>query len=121
TRGKVHIGPMAETASTAPSDAFRERLLDAMLEIAAETGWTELSLGRAAERAGLSAGQVQLATPNGVGDLLEALGRRAARAAADRAWRARRRWARSCPRARGRQAGRTARASPTRGSALPPE
>lgn len=84
TRGKVHIGPMAETASTAPSDAFRERLLDAMLEIAAETGWTELSLGRAAERAGLSAGQVQLATPNGVGDLLEALGRRAARAAADR-------------------------------------
>jgi ubiquinone biosynthesis protein COQ9 len=56
-------------------------LLDAMLEISAETGWTEAALGRAADRAGLSDGQVQLATPGGVGDLLEALGRRAARAA----------------------------------------
>lgn len=84
TRTKGHIGPMDETASAAPSDVFRERLLDAMLEFAPETGWTDLSLGRAAERAGLSAGQVQLATPNGAGDLLEALARRAARAAADR-------------------------------------
>lgn len=84
TRTKGHIGPMDETASAAPSDVFRERLLDAMLEFAPETGWTDLSLGRAAERAGLSAGQVQLATPNGVGDLLEALARRAARAAAAR-------------------------------------
>jgi ubiquinone biosynthesis protein COQ9 len=81
TSAKVHIGSMTDPGSTAPSDGFRERLLDAMLEIAPDTGWTELSLGRAAERAGLTAGQVQLATPNGVGDLLEALGRRAATAA----------------------------------------
>ncbi len=72
---------MTETGSSAPSDLFRERLLDAMLEIAAESGWGELALGRAAERAGLTAGQVQLATPNGASDLLEALGRRAAKAA----------------------------------------
>jgi ubiquinone biosynthesis protein COQ9 len=81
TPPKVHIAPMDNPGSTAPSDAFRERLLDVMLEIAPETGWTELSLGRAAERAGLTDGQVQLATPNGVGDLLETLGGRAARAA----------------------------------------
>jgi ubiquinone biosynthesis protein COQ9 len=72
---------MNETGQSAPSDGFRERLLDAMLEIAAETGWTEAGLARAAEKAGLTAGQVQLATPNGVSDLLEALGARAGRAA----------------------------------------
>jgi ubiquinone biosynthesis protein COQ9 len=65
----------------APSDLFLDRLLDAMLELAPETGWTEASLSRAAARAGLTDGQVQLATPNGVGDLLDLLGRRAARAA----------------------------------------
>jgi ubiquinone biosynthesis protein COQ9 len=65
----------------APSDLFRERLLDAMLEIAPESGWTEAGLARAAAKAGLTDGQVQLATPNGVGDLLDLLGKRAARAA----------------------------------------
>jgi ubiquinone biosynthesis protein COQ9 len=64
-----------------PSDLFRERLLDAMLEIAADTGWTEAGLARAAARAGLTDGEVQLATPNGAGDLLDLLGKRAARAA----------------------------------------
>ena len=39
---------MNETGQKAPSDGFRERLLDAMLEIAAETGWTEAALARAA-------------------------------------------------------------------------
>lgn len=66
---------------TAPSDLFRELLLDAMLEIALETGWTEAGLARAAAKAGLTDGQVQLATPNGVSDLLDLLGKRAARAA----------------------------------------
>jgi ubiquinone biosynthesis protein COQ9 len=75
---------MTETGATAPSDAFRERLLDAILEIAPESGWTELSLGRAAERAGLTPGQVQLATPNGVADLLEALAGRATVATEER-------------------------------------
>jgi ubiquinone biosynthesis protein COQ9 len=75
---------MNVTGQNAPSDGFRERLLDAMLGIAAETGWTEAALARAAEKAGLTAGQVQLATPNGVSDLLEALGARAGRAAEER-------------------------------------
>jgi ubiquinone biosynthesis protein COQ9 len=65
----------------APSDLFRERLLDAMLEIASETGWTEAGLARAAAKTGLTDGQVQLSTPNGVSDLLDLLGKRAAQAA----------------------------------------
>src|SRR6218665_2647947 len=69
---------------TAPSDQFRERLLDAMLEIAAESGWTMAAMDRSAQKAGLSEGQVLLATPHGVTDLLDALGRRAARWAGER-------------------------------------
>ena len=64
----------------APSDLFREKLLDSMLEIAPEAGWTHAALARAGERAGLSEGQVHLATPHGVTDLLEAFAARAARA-----------------------------------------
>src|SRR5262249_1991135 len=77
---------MTETSSSsgAPSDQFREQLLDAMLEIAPETGWTDAGLARAAARAGLTDGQVQLATPNGISDLLDALGARAAGAASAR-------------------------------------
>jgi ubiquinone biosynthesis protein COQ9 len=65
----------------APSDLFRDRLLDAMLETVPETGWTDAGLARAAAKAGLTDGQVQLATPNGVADLLNLLGKRAAQAA----------------------------------------
>jgi ubiquinone biosynthesis protein COQ9 len=65
----------------APSDLFGERLLDAMLEIAPEAGWTESGLAKAAAKAGLTDGQVQLATPNGIGDLLDLLGKQAAQAA----------------------------------------
>jgi ubiquinone biosynthesis protein COQ9 len=72
---------MTDTGPTAPSDQFREQLLDAMLAIAAETGWTLAALDRAAEKAGLSKGQVLLACPGGVADLLDALGARAAKAA----------------------------------------
>src|SRR5262245_34611519 len=72
---------MNSQGDTAPSDRFRERLLTAMLDIAAETGWTEAGLARAAQKAGLSEGEVQLATPHGVSDLLDALGARAAKAA----------------------------------------
>ena len=70
--------------SNAPSDLFRERLLDAMLDLAPETGWTQSGLDRAGERAGLTKGQVLLSCPNGVADLLEALGNRAAKAAGAR-------------------------------------
>ena len=81
------IRPMTkqpEQAETAPSDQFRERLLDAMLEIAPESGWTIAAMDRAAQKASLSEGQVLLATPHGVTDLLDALGQRAARAAGER-------------------------------------
>src|SRR5215204_4948544 len=75
---------MSDPSETAPSDQFRERLLDAMLEIAPEAGWTLVAMDRAAQKAGLTEGQVMLATPHGVTDLLEAFGRRAAKAAGER-------------------------------------
>jgi ubiquinone biosynthesis protein COQ9 len=75
---------MTEAPETAPSDQFRERLLDAMLELAPESGWTMAGMDRAARAAGLTEGQVLLATPHGVTDLLEAFGARAARAAGER-------------------------------------
>jgi ubiquinone biosynthesis protein COQ9 len=68
----------------APSDLFREKLLDSMLAIAPEAGWTHAALSRAGERAGLTEGQVHLATPGGVTDLLEAFAARAARATSER-------------------------------------
>ena len=75
---------MTDAPETAPSDQFRERLLDAMLGIAPETGWTMAGMDRAAKAAGLTEGQVLLATPHGVTDLLEAFGARAAKAAGER-------------------------------------
>ncbi len=69
---------MTENAkNAAPSDEFRERLLDAMLEIAPEKGWTQAAADAAANRAGLTEGQAMLAAPGGAADLLEAFGRRA--------------------------------------------
>ncbi len=69
-----------ESKDGAPSDRFRDQLLDALLELAPETGWTQAGLARAAQKAGLTEGQALLAAPNGVADLLEAFGTRAARA-----------------------------------------
>jgi ubiquinone biosynthesis protein COQ9 len=66
---------------SAPSDLFLDRLTDAMLALAPETGWTRAGLDKAADRAGLTPGQALLAAPNGVADVLEAFGRRAASAA----------------------------------------
>lgn len=71
----------APETEAAPSDLFLERLLDAMLDIVPEMGWTRAALDTAAEKAGLSVGQALLSAPNGVPDVLEALGKRAARAA----------------------------------------
>lgn len=73
-----------QTAAEAPSDLYRSRLLDAMLELAAEHGWTHAAMEKAAEKSGLSKGQVLLACPHGVLDLLDALSGRAAKAAAER-------------------------------------
>jgi ubiquinone biosynthesis protein COQ9 len=71
-------------SQSAPSDRYRDQLLDAMLEVAAELGWTQTGLNRAAQKAGLSTGQVLLACPNGVLDVLDQLSRRAAAAAEKR-------------------------------------
>ncbi|MEZ5938614.1 MAG: COQ9 family protein [Hyphomonadaceae bacterium] len=68
----------------APSDRYRARLLDALLPLVPELGWTETAMRRAAEAAGLSLGEVQLAAPGGVGDMLDELGARAAREAGRR-------------------------------------
>jgi ubiquinone biosynthesis protein COQ9 len=67
--------------SDAPSDRFLLALLDAMLELAPESGWTSSTLDRAADKAGLSVGQALMAAPHGVSDVLEVFGLRAARAA----------------------------------------
>jgi ubiquinone biosynthesis protein COQ9 len=69
---------------TAPSDLLRQRLLDAILPLAAGQGWTTASLMAAADAEGISPGELELACPNGVSDLLEALSRRAADAAGAR-------------------------------------
>ena len=66
--------------NAAPSDGYRDRLLDAMLAVAAETGWNQSGLEAAAAKAGLSLGQAMLACPHGISDLLEALGQRASAA-----------------------------------------
>ena len=69
---------MTETSEkAAPSDGYRVQLLDAMLALTPETGWTQATLDAAALQAGLSPGQAMLACPNGISDLLEALGERA--------------------------------------------
>jgi ubiquinone biosynthesis protein COQ9 len=75
--GILHV----EAQETAPSDLFLDRLVDAMLALAPEAGWTQSTLEKAAEKAGLTAGQALLAAPNGIADVLEAFGRRAARSA----------------------------------------
>lgn len=67
----------------APSDLFLDRLVEAMLALAPESGWTRATFDKAAQKAGLTAGQALLAAPNGVADVLEAFGKRAARAAGD--------------------------------------
>ena len=67
--------------NSAPSDLFLDRLVDAMLDLVPDLGWTHAGLAKAAEKAGLTQGQALLAAPNGLADVLEAFGKRAARAA----------------------------------------
>jgi ubiquinone biosynthesis protein COQ9 len=51
--------------------ALKDRLLDAALDEAAFGGWTRAMLRRAGEAAGLDEGQLMLAAPGGVGDVLD--------------------------------------------------
>jgi ubiquinone biosynthesis protein COQ9 len=55
-----------------PSQRFRDDLLAALLPIAAEKGWTQTAIADAATIAGLTEGQVALAAPRGVVDLIDA-------------------------------------------------
>lgn len=73
--------PVMTDSKDAPSDLFLARLTDAMLALVPELGWTRATLDRAAKGAGLTQGQALLAAPNGVADVLEAFGKRAAHAA----------------------------------------
>jgi ubiquinone biosynthesis protein COQ9 len=58
--------------AAAPSEAFRRRLLAEMLTQAAADGWTDAAMRAAAKVAGLSEGEMHLAAPEGVADLLDA-------------------------------------------------
>jgi ubiquinone biosynthesis protein COQ9 len=55
-----------------PALALRDRLLDAMLDVAPASGWNTAAIAEAAKRAGLSAGQVEIAAPRGTIELIEA-------------------------------------------------
>jgi ubiquinone biosynthesis protein COQ9 len=66
--------------SIAPHAILRERLLDAMLEAAAAEGWNSAALATAARQAGLSPGEVELAAPRGVMELIDAFADRLDRA-----------------------------------------
>jgi ubiquinone biosynthesis protein COQ9 len=58
--------------SEAPSLRWRAQLLDALLPIAAEEGWTNASLKKAGIVIGLDEGQIALAAPGGCGDMIDA-------------------------------------------------
>lgn len=61
----------------APSDRFRDRLLDAIAPIAGEMGWTRRAVDAAAQAAKLSQGEAMLAAPRGAIDLMDAFAERA--------------------------------------------
>ncbi len=65
-----------------PALALRERLLDAMLDVAPASGWNSSAIAEAARQAGLTAGQVQIAAPRGTIELIEAFADRYDRALA---------------------------------------
>lgn len=56
---------------TTPSTKLRDRWLDALLPIVAESGWTMVNAKQAARDAGITPGEQALAAPNGVTDLIE--------------------------------------------------
>jgi ubiquinone biosynthesis protein COQ9 len=70
---------MSDFDPTLPSGMLRERLLDAMLVEAVTDGWTLRALRKAADDIRLDEGELQLAAPNGVIDLIDALADRADR------------------------------------------
>ena len=59
-------------SETPPSVRLRARLLEALLPIAAEKGWSPVALREAAEAAGLEEGELLLAAPRGPLDMIDA-------------------------------------------------
>lgn len=60
-----------------PSYKYREQWLNAALPLVTDQGWTEPALLRAAEIAGLDAGQQALAAPGGINDVIDHMFERA--------------------------------------------
>lgn len=54
-----------------PSQTLRSRWLEAALPLVSQNGWTEETLSQAAREAGLSEGEMALAAPAGVNDLID--------------------------------------------------
>lgn len=54
-----------------PSESLRDHWLEALLPLVPEAGWSHTALARAAEIAGLGAGEQALAAPNGINDLID--------------------------------------------------
>lgn len=55
-----------------PSERLRARLLEALLPIAGERGWSAATLKEAADGLGFSEGELQLAAPRGTLDMIDA-------------------------------------------------
>jgi ubiquinone biosynthesis protein COQ9 len=64
----------------APALALRERLVDALLEIAGEQGWNSAAIAVAGAKAGLTPGEIELAAPGGASQLIDAFADRLDRA-----------------------------------------
>lgn len=56
---------------TTPSTKLRDRWLDALLPMVAESGWTMINAKQAARDADITPGEQALAAPNGVTDLID--------------------------------------------------
>ena len=66
-----------------PSEKYKDRWLDAALPLVAETGWSNDTLAKAADIAGLSPGEQALAAPHGVNDLIDHFMQQASQAMRD--------------------------------------
>ncbi len=69
-------GSEQQAVSTDWAKAAEDRLLDAALDIAPDSGWTDRTIRLAAARAGLGEADAKLLLPNGASDLVALLWRR---------------------------------------------
>jgi ubiquinone biosynthesis protein COQ9 len=77
TKTKVSMAPEAQQSTAADWAAETEqRLLDAALLLAPQTGWNRTLIVRAGREIGLSLGETELLVPNGARDLAALLSRR---------------------------------------------